>query len=195
VFSQNPATSPLVFHQGLATTAFTASFCIWIALELVALWRMPKKRWQGAGVSEPLALIVFPWLGLWAGSLVAQVAPGIAITQSPVMVGAGVTVVSVGVVLRAWSVRTSQKRSDSQIAAPQGPYRFIRHPSYTASLVCALGFGLALANWVSIVVCVAVPLLAYVRRVRLEEALFKTKLGASYKPYASSTSRLLPRVW
>ena len=30
-----------------------------------------------------------------------------------------------------------------------GPYRFIRHPSYTGALIAFLGFGLCLGNWLS----------------------------------------------
>jgi protein-S-isoprenylcysteine O-methyltransferase Ste14 len=195
VISPNTAASPLVFHEGLATTAFTVSFCVWIALELLALWRMRQKRWPASSDSEPLALIVFPWLGLWGGSLIAQTLPGLAITQNPFAVGVGLSLVLIGVGLRAWSVRIWQTDRYKPLATRVGPYRFTRHPSYTASLICAVGFGVALANWLSILICVAVPLLFYVPEVRFEETVVKTKLGSNYEPDSSSASRLLPGVW
>jgi protein-S-isoprenylcysteine O-methyltransferase Ste14 len=34
-----------------------------------------------------------------------------------------------------------------QTIVEKGPYRYIRHPSYTGALLSLLGFGLALGNW------------------------------------------------
>ena len=43
-----------------------------------------------------------------------------------------------------------------------GIYRLVRHPSYLGSLMCLLGLGVALENWISLIIVVVVPLIAIV---------------------------------
>ena len=42
-----------------------------------------------------------------------------------------------------------------QVVVDRGAYRYVRHPSYTAGAFLFLGIGLALANWISLVVLIA----------------------------------------
>jgi protein-S-isoprenylcysteine O-methyltransferase len=46
-----------------------------------------------------------------------------------------------------------------------GPYRYIRHPSYTGTFLTIIGFGLALTNWLSLVLMlvISIPLYAFRR--------------------------------
>lgn len=37
-----------------------------------------------------------------------------------------------------------------QTLVEAGPYRYVRHPSYTGALLTLFGFGLALGNWVGL---------------------------------------------
>ena len=76
-----------------------------------------------------------------------------------------------------------------------GPYRWVRHPSYTAELVAFTGIGLALGNWLSLLAAATLPLLALLVRIRVEEAALLTSLGEPYRTSADGTKRLLPRVW
>ncbi|MBL7986383.1 MAG: isoprenylcysteine carboxylmethyltransferase family protein [Flavobacteriales bacterium] len=75
----------------------------------------------------------------------------------------------------------------------RGIYRFVRHPMYTAVLLCgsAVSFGVpSLARWIALGVCVLVLVL----KVRYEEGL----LTARYPDYAErmrGVARLLPGVW
>lgn len=73
-----------------------------------------------------------------------------------------------------------------------GPYRYIRHPSYTGALVALVGFGLALGNWAALVVAVLCLSVAYVFRIQVEEAVLIGALGDSYIQYQHRTWRLLP---
>lgn len=76
-----------------------------------------------------------------------------------------------------------------------GPYRYIRHPSYTGALVSLLGFGLALGNWASVIASVSSLGVAYLYRIPIEEAALKTSLGEAYSRYMERTWRLLPFVF
>jgi hypothetical protein len=75
---------------------------------------------------------------------------------------AGVVVIWAGLAVRIWAVLTLagsfstfiQVNTD-QTVVTRGPYRWVRHPSYTGLLLIALGFGLSAGNWLSLLICTA----------------------------------------
>jgi protein-S-isoprenylcysteine O-methyltransferase Ste14 len=88
---------------------------------------------------------------------------------------------------------------DVAIAAEQhvvntGPYRFIRHPSYTGALLAFLGFGLCLGNWMSIL-CVLPIVAAFLWRIHVEERALSEGLGEDYRAYMRRTKRLVPFLY
>jgi protein-S-isoprenylcysteine O-methyltransferase len=76
-----------------------------------------------------------------------------------------------------------------------GPYRFVRHPSYTGALMAFLGLGLCLDNWASLVVLVVPVFLVFLWRMRVEESALLQGLGDPYRDYMSRTKRLIPAVY
>jgi protein-S-isoprenylcysteine O-methyltransferase Ste14 len=115
---------------------------------------------------------------------------------------AGVLVMWLGLALRVSAIaalggafRTTVEVDPGQAVVCTGPYKWIRHPSYTGLLLIVLGFGLTVGNWLSLAACVVVPLPALVRRIRIEEAELNRVLGDAYRIYASGKARLIPRLW
>jgi protein-S-isoprenylcysteine O-methyltransferase len=76
-----------------------------------------------------------------------------------------------------------------------GPYRFVRHPSYTGALMAFLGLALCLANWVSFPVMVVPVFLVFLRRIHVEEGALLQALGSQYRDYMNRTKRLIPAVY
>lgn len=76
-----------------------------------------------------------------------------------------------------------------------GPYRFIRHPSYTGALLAFVGYGLCLRNWVSLLVLLVPIILAFSWRIRVEERALVQALGEGYVRYSARTKRLIPFVY
>jgi protein-S-isoprenylcysteine O-methyltransferase Ste14 len=115
---------------------------------------------------------------------------------------AGAIVFSAGIALRAWSILTlgrffrySVVLQDEHRIVEDGPYRLLRHPSYTGLVLAALGVGLALGNWLSIALCFGFPLLAFGIRLRFEERALVEHFGQPYRDYMARTWRLVPHVW
>ncbi len=81
--------------------------------------------------------------------------------------------------------------SDHQLVE-SGPYRFVRHPSYTGALLAFIGFGLSLHNWVALVVIITPITCAFLYRIRLEERALVAALGERYLAYRRRTKALLP---
>ncbi len=76
-----------------------------------------------------------------------------------------------------------------------GPYRIVRHPSYTGALMAFLGLALCLANWASLAVLLVQIFLVFRWRVHVEEAALIDALGEPYRDYMKRTKRLIPGVY
>jgi protein-S-isoprenylcysteine O-methyltransferase len=76
-----------------------------------------------------------------------------------------------------------------------GPYRVVRHPLYAGVLVTMAGIGLGFGNWLSLAACIVLPLVAYLRRIAVEERVLEAALGDAYRRYAQGRARLVPYVW
>jgi protein-S-isoprenylcysteine O-methyltransferase Ste14 len=141
--------------------------------------------------------------GFAAAWLAARYVPGADLPGSDwVWVILGVLIMLAGFTLRVGSIVVLGRffRRDVTVEAAQtvirrGPYRYIRHPAYAGNLLVALGFGLALANWLSIAALVALPFLGLLPRIRVEEAALESALGEPYRAYEADTARLVPGLW
>ena len=76
-----------------------------------------------------------------------------------------------------------------------GPYRWVRHPSYTGALLAFVGYGLCLGNWISLAVVTLPIAWAFLRRIEVEETALGSALGDSYAAYARRTKRLVPTLY
>ena len=76
-----------------------------------------------------------------------------------------------------------------------GPYRYLRHPSYTGGLTAFLGLGFALHNWLSLLALMLPVLAIHLYRMGVEEQALAQGLGEPYRAYARRTRRLIPGVY
>ena len=116
--------------------------------------------------------------------------------------GLGLGAMWLGLALRLWAVaalgrafRTTVEVDSEQAVVSTGPYRWVRHPSYSGLLLIVAGCGLAAGGWLALPVCAAVALPAMLWRVQVEEAELTRVLGDRYRAYQARTRRLLPGVW
>jgi protein-S-isoprenylcysteine O-methyltransferase len=75
-----------------------------------------------------------------------------------------------------------------------GPYRYVRHPSYTGTLLIFLGFGLCLLNIFSLAAMFLPIAAAFLWRMHVEEAALRAAL-VKYAAYAANTKRLIPFLY
>jgi len=83
----------------------------------------------------------------------------------------------------------------AQAVVQTGPYRYIRHPAYSGTLLTALGVGLALTNGASVGVALLSSVAGHLYRVRVEEQLLSARLGEPYRVYMRRTRRFIPFVF
>lgn len=73
-----------------------------------------------------------------------------------------------------------------------GPYRWVRHPMYTAIFIFFIGLSLLSANW--LIIALAVVSIAFLwRRISLEEEMMKEAFE-EYELYIRYTGRLMPKI-
>jgi protein-S-isoprenylcysteine O-methyltransferase Ste14 len=117
-------------------------------------------------------------------------------SPSPIVIG--VQLAAVG--LMVWARITFGRRSFHATADPTagglvttGPYRFVRHPIYTAA--CLFGWAGVAASASALPVTLGLLLVAgAILRVLVEERLLVERYPA-YREYASHTKRMLPYVF
>src|SRR6266567_4231062 len=96
-----------------------------------------------------------------------------------------------------YSAPSSRRRWPSHPRQPvieAGPYRLIRHPSYTGFLITLLRLGLSLTNWLSLLVIMGCALLGVSYRIHVEEHVLQAQRGQRYQEYMRPTKRLIPFV-
>ncbi len=114
----------------------------------------------------------------------------------------GSALIACGLALRWWAIHVLARwftvdvtiHADHQLIR-SGPYRWLRHPSYSGALLAFYGLGVGLGSPVSLLVLLLAPTWAFARRIRVEEQALLGAFGAQYRDYAAHSWRLLPGVW
>jgi protein-S-isoprenylcysteine O-methyltransferase Ste14 len=75
-----------------------------------------------------------------------------------------------------------------------GPYRLLRHPIYTAMLGMFLGTAIASSQYHALI-GLAILVVAYLRKTRLEEQILRETFGADYDAYCRDTWALVPLLF
>jgi protein-S-isoprenylcysteine O-methyltransferase Ste14 len=196
---------PLPFSAG---PMFAAIF--WIAF---ALWTVPEaiagRSKRSTDSAKPvdrgsLKLIAALWLiGIGLNFYLSLSLPQATITwhRVPLFV-CGISLILAGVWLRWYSVAVLGKYftfdvaiQNGQTVVEAGPYRYVRHPSYSGALLSLFGFGLSLGNWAGLAASFSCLGLAYAYRIPVEEAALTSGLGEPYRQYRKRTRYLVPFVF
>ncbi len=114
---------------------------------------------------------------------------------------AGIAATGTGIALRQWAIHTLGQYfvghvlvQPGQTVVSTGPYRWLRHPSYTGQWLEMTGIGLATGNVASIATCALVPLIGITARINGEERELTASLPG-YRDYIQGRPRLIPHIW
>lgn len=114
----------------------------------------------------------------------------------------GVALIALGILLRLLAIYSLGQfftvdvtiRPNHRIKT-DGLYRYLRHPSYAASLLSFIGMGITFNNWLSLVLLVGSVLVVFINRIRVEETVLIEHFGAEYIAYKKTTSGLIPFIY
>jgi protein-S-isoprenylcysteine O-methyltransferase Ste14 len=83
---------------------------------------------------------------------------------------------------------------EGQKVVDRGPYRLVRHPSYTGILLILVGTGLTFQSLAAVLIVLLIFSLAYGYRIYEEEKVLTLELGDVYVEYSKRTKRLIPYI-
>src|SRR5688500_6703850 len=103
---------------------------------------------------------------------------------------AGLVGYAIAMAVMVWAMRTNRffssvirlQRDRDHQTITGGPYRFVRHPGYTAMIAALMCEGLALGSWLGMVPLLGVALL-FIRRTVNEDGMLRRDLDG-YEAYA-----------
>lgn len=114
----------------------------------------------------------------------------------------GLLVMWTGLAVRIWAIvvlgnsfRTTVEVDTSQRVVDSGPYRWVRHPSYTGIVLLMAGLGLVYGNAPALAILLVLPAGVLIHRIFVEEAVLTEVIGRAYADYAARTKRLVPGLW
>jgi protein-S-isoprenylcysteine O-methyltransferase Ste14 len=195
---------PLPFEAPPAHIVFAVVLAAFVVGELAIRIATTRNRAKGTTEWASLVVVIAGFgVGIVGGILIA-----LHLTWAAIPVGrlalfvTGITLMVLGLALRAWSVIVLGRNftvyvqvRDEQPVVDIGPYRLLRHPSYTALLLVCLGIGVALTNWLALLVIVVAPTVAILVRIRVEERALLAGIGEPYRRFMATRKRLIPWVW
>ena len=188
--------------EAIARLAIPALWMIWVIFWLAAAGNVKRARWREplrtrALHTLPLALgavlLVGPgWLPPALTARFAPIGPGLPLFGTLLVAGGlGFTFWARWHLGRNWSGWVTVK--DDHALIRTGPYRVVRHPIYSGVLLALAGTALAVGEWRG-VLAVAFALLAFVVKLRIEEARMRETF-AEYDNYRRQTAALIPGLW
>jgi protein-S-isoprenylcysteine O-methyltransferase Ste14 len=193
----------LLPHWSGFTPAMLAAVGLWVAFtvywSIAAKDRAPTRSGESVlsrqahviAVNAALLMLVFPVPGL-----TRRFVPD---TLALALIGLAIQVASIALAIWARRHLGSNWSGEVRIASGHelvrsGPYRFVRHPIYTALVGMYIGTGLV-SGQVHALVALGLVLLAYWRKIRLEERALAGAFPAEYERYRSETWAWIPGLY
>jgi protein-S-isoprenylcysteine O-methyltransferase Ste14 len=114
----------------------------------------------------------------------------------------GVIIIFIGIILRLFAVVMLGQFFTVDVTIRQnhklkkdGLYKYLRHPSYFASLISFIGMGWTFNNWLSLLLLVVAILIVFINRIKIEEKLLIQYFGSEYTEYKKHTNGLIPFIY
>lgn len=112
---------------------------------------------------------------------------------------AGLALGFFGIIFREYSIAVLGKSFTVKVEVDKkreltksGPYKYIRHPAYTGSLMTIVGFAIGLGTWAGTILVFSLSFISYAYRISVEEKALTERYGEEYREYKKRTWKLLP---
>ena len=195
-------------HVAQRVAFYVVIACWWIFL--LTFWlrkRPPRAREMKRDWTSLIGMFLqgAAYFCVWAFPLeqkhFSPVRPG-----SP-MVEWGLAVLTMAIaVASTWLVNAAARRLGKQWALAarlveghtliqDGPYRFVRNPIYTGMFGMLVATGLAVTQWIPLLLAIVLFIAGTCIRVRSEERLLREAFGSEFEAYARQVPALIPGIY
>jgi protein-S-isoprenylcysteine O-methyltransferase Ste14 len=195
---------PLFATNRLDAYILGAAFIIWILPEVVPSFtkRIASDVKVNDRTSAPFLLACI-WLGIFVSINLAFVFQAFVIPLHRTLLFAiGIFLMLAGAAFRRYSISILGRYFTRQVAiqpgqtvVENGPYRLIRHLSYSGALITLFGLGLTFTNWLRSGRRCGFAFIGYSYRVWVEEKTLVNALGEPYRQYMQRTKRFIPFLY
>jgi len=180
--------------------AFTVCFYGWAAFEVIVNLRLWRRGSQNRDRFSRYLIIGGVLMGFTLSVLAASFLHLLDITTfRPQVFYAGLLLMVAGLAFRYVAIRQLGAFFVPEVVIQPGQrvfqgglYRYLRHPSYTGTLITVIGYGLALTNWLSLLIMLTVFFKVYLVRMLVEESALVEAFGEEYRNYMRRTKRIIP---
>ncbi len=194
-----------ISSSGTESLLFAIAFFGWIASEIIGAMILPRIRRYREGTTLEIKdrrsglVVVF---GLIAAVYLAfgLSLAGIALLPDWLFYP-GIALMLLGIFLRQWSIAllggffsTLISVQEGQTLIRKGPYRYVRHPSYTGAIMIFTGIGLSILSWGAVLVLLLSSCIVYGYRIKVEEKALVERFGEEYVRYMAETKMLIPCI-
>ncbi len=184
--------------------------CFWLAYAACIVPELIGDRFQSAGAGDrrqdrgsKRIIVAGTTVSLILAFNLAVFLPGLSISgKADAMLLAGTVLTILGIAFRWYAIRTLGRFFTRDVAIREnhviirnGPYRTLRHPSYSGYVLAMLGIGVALDNWAALLALLSINLAVYAHRISIEEAVLVENFGEAYRLYQQETNRIIPFVF
>ncbi|MGB7969045.1 MAG: isoprenylcysteine carboxylmethyltransferase family protein [Methanobacterium sp.] len=189
--------------KSFESTIFLLAILLWILSEYVGAAIIPKLHRHGIKIKKKdRGSRLLLSLGMYVSVIVALYLSYNNIGLLPTWIFyPGIFLIILGIFIRQWSIRElgvffsvyvgTQK---GQKVVKKGPYKLVRHPSYTGLLLTLIGIGLGLQSLAAVIIIILVFSLTFGYRIHVEEKLLISELNGEYIQYMTKTKRLIPYI-
>ena len=182
---------------------FVAVYASWFLSEMIFI-RLLRVQKTDRQKSDKNSLLLI-WLLIIIGNVSAVFVTyfiSVPIGPYPLVGFMGLGMIILGVLLRIDVIRSLGKfftvqvtiKSDHQLKT-DGYYKYVRHPSYLASLISFIGFGVSLNHWFSVLLAGGMAFIAFAIRIRIEEKVLLSHFGETYTAYRKKTTAIIPFIY
>ena len=196
------AVKDLVASSSIARALLVASFVVMLLSEVsIRLRNVTPRTSTQMDRGSVIAVVTGIATGALAAGWCSAKVPALDIPGGWFALVGALAFIWSGIILRQWAVwvlgrffTVVVRVDEEQQTVDRGPFRWVRHPSYTGLLLTFVGIGLAIGNWLSLTALVILPTIGLLIRIRVEERALLSSLGG-YRDYAQGRARLIPGVW
>ncbi|MDE1835353.1 MAG: isoprenylcysteine carboxylmethyltransferase family protein [Euryarchaeota archaeon] len=114
----------------------------------------------------------------------------------------GDALMGLGIAVRVWAITVLGRFFTTRVMIQKGhqlitkgPYRWVRHPSYTGALTTLIGLSLAYGSLLGTLLALTVGATCFGYRIHVEEKALAEGFGKEYEEYRRHTRRLIPGVY
>jgi protein-S-isoprenylcysteine O-methyltransferase Ste14 len=182
-----------------------AGFC-WMAIFVLwAILGFAVKKTVGSRSDARARIAVWGVMLAWLILFSDDFRPGVLserfLPMDPAIANAGLAITIIGLGFAVWARFIIGRNWGGLITVQQdhklmrdGPYGIVRHPIYSGFMLATLGTAIIVGQ-VGGLISVALIVIAWGYKARLEETFMVEQFGAEYEDYRRHVKALIPGVW